>query len=66
MYLEDNHPLELKIATSMSLGTVQLGSVGPSDHHAAAGLPTVGANTFPWRVPARKFLVYIYQKPLRS
>jgi hypothetical protein len=31
----------------MSLVSVQLRSVGPSDQHAAAGFPTVGASTFP-------------------
>jgi len=39
----------------MSLGTVQLGPVGPFDHHAAAGLSTIGASTFPEEYMQKSF-----------
>jgi hypothetical protein len=45
-----------------SLDVALLGQADPVDHHAVAILPTAGASEFPWKVPAKKILVYIYKK----
>jgi len=39
--------------------------IATADPHVVARLPTDEASVFPWKVPAKKILVYIYQKPLR-
>jgi hypothetical protein len=48
----------------MSPNAAQLGSTFLVDHHAPAVLPIAIANGFSWIAPAKKFSVYICQKPL--